>query len=794
MCASFDSHAEYIGLESEFGYYAKINQPPAIRPFDDTNSGFPPVTDPVYMAQYIYNALTLNHLDAQNVNFQDRDYRSFAEREAIFNKLLNEGITICTPIRAIRVTKPGEHYLAEYSDQFAPNAELISSIKVTDIFTEGYSFATTGATVCIRGFEGPWKALNGKYVNGVAITEEGAVPNPRSAFVDISSDKKEGTFQNVYNHFQLRFNSCNAKKFPRDNEGWAKCLKGNPFVKVTHRITSDMEYPAFFAAMRAMFYLMYQVSQHTGRFNARFAPGSIFLFNTWEELKNNVAIGNFWGNLGGDTLVRSRTAQAVPSGFFNNVTLARRGLTTYNDPFGLTQQPGSKYDYNIVMANYLDQSKIRNLYWAIAGTPATNPGDPTAPNGQFLQFDPAILAPDYKPAFPGPQKAEFVGALGNVAMVNGRPQPQFPAIDPNGTYFSLIGDQIAAGADSTFLSNAYYVGLIDQSLTGGKKIGYLRWQDEGALDPFLYMLTSLFPPIAAQLPPANPRYGREAAAQVFSNWTRYLNNEGCESVILDIRSNNGGFSELAFTLAEFFGDDRAATFKRWSRKDSGNSALLNFADNSQFSFVNDVAAKSAASFSKFYVQQNEATYPGSVFRGSAGQPKKVIILTDHAAASGGDYFPHVLMGENLDGNLGSNTTATIIGDIDGRLKGASTTRMPTPASRFMNGFYDSNGNPFPPIRYSADWAVGIFFNGLTGIPFNIQTELLAPSPAPSLKGAAGGNPLPNDWHTNVWPALGFIPAPAGLFDASIAKGLPNPNDRSSWRDPWLEQAVLAAIS
>lgn len=802
LCASIDSRPEYIGYLSQANFFKKIDAPwNPIRPFDDTDSAFPDVTNPVAIAQYMYNSWTLNSLNPENNNFKDTDYKSFYEREAIFAQLIDEGFTFITPIRRIRVSQPGEHFISEFSRPFTtvPNNSFVSSDKLTDIFTDGFSYATTGATVEIGGFEGPWACMNGIYVNGVAIDEENAIPNPSPTHVDVNEDQTKGTFRNVYNHFLLNFDSSDAKKFPRDNEGWAKGICGKPYVKVIHRITPDTEYPALFGALQSMFYQMYQVSFHTARFKAIFKPGSMFLVNTWQEMKDAVATNNYWGSPAdnGRNQIASRDQQAIPSGFFNNAVLANRTVTTYNDPFGLTQAPGSKYDYNIVMANYLDQNSVKNLYWAIAGTPATNPGDPTAPNGQFLQFDPVDIG--YKPVIPGTQRAEFVGALGNVIVTDGIPKPQNP--DPE--HFTLLGDFFYPTATDTFVSNNYYVGFIDPALTGDKRIGYLRWGDEGLSDPSFFMITSTFPPVAAQLPPSqggtNLKYGREAISQVMSNYTRYFNQQNCDAVILDIRANNGGIFEDLITVAEFFGDDRASVTLEWSKKDNGNSDLVQLDDSSQFQFFQNVIERNATSLDHFYVQQNAATYGAdTICRGSPGKSKKVIVLTDYGAASSGDIFPHLFLGENLDGNLGSNTTGIIIGDIDGRLKGAAASN-PLPVSKFANRIYDAQGRPFSPIDFTTDTATfPLLVNGRTGstdnpVYYNQQSNLVAPSEAPTLHGTAGGNPLPNDWETNVWPALGLIKAPKGLFDPGFPKGKPNFDKRTSWRDPWLEQAILAAI-
>ncbi len=784
IAASFDSRPEFVAFTASIvTTFHKVDAPQQpVRPFDATDSAFPDVTNPVNIAQYIYNALTLNYNNPQNINYHDTDYRSFYEREAIFAQLIDEGFTFTTPIRRLRVSQPGAHYLTGLNRAGSP--PFITTDLVTDIFTDGYSYVTAGSTVEIGGFVGPWARLNGTYVNGVAFLEEGALPNPHPTHIDVNEDQTRGTFRNVFNHFLLDFDSS---AMPHDEQGWGLGVCGNPYVRVTHRFTPDMEYPAFRAAVEAMFYLMYRTSFHHG-FNAYFPPGSLFMFDTWDELKAAAATNNYWSSpsFPGDNLVRTRINQPVPSGFYNNAVLAERPVTAYNDPFGLTQAPGNTYDYNIVLANYIVQPK--NLYYAIAGTPDLTP---VAPNGAPLQFDPVDIG--YKPAIPGPQRAEFVGALGDIIVVDGIPQPQNP--DP--TYYTLMG--AGASDDDTRNSNGYYLGLIDPALTGGKKIGYLRWVDHVSVDTDLFLLNSTFPPVAAGLPPSqggtNLKYSREALSQVFSNYTRFFNQQNCEAIIFDIRTNNGGYIETSYAFAEFLGADRVSLGVTWSANDNGNSALLDLDDPLQYSFFQDVTHENCKlSYGYFYVSQNETTYGAdTIFRGSPGNPKKVIVLTDNTAVSAADFTPHIFLGENLDGNLGSNTTGMIIGDIDGRLKGAASNRSPVPVSLDSNRLYNPNGTPFTPIRYRADLPSGNVSDGITDIYYNQQTEGTAPSPAPSLKGTAGGTPLPNDWSTNVWPALGFIPPYPGLFDPRIPKGLPVANVPETARDPWLEQCILLAV-
>ena len=95
--------------------------------------------------------------------------------------------------------------------------------------------------------------------------------------------------------------------------------------------------------------------------------------------------------------------------------------------------------------------------------------------------------------------------------------------------------------------------------------------------------------------------------------------------------------------------------------------------------------------------------------------------------------------------------------------------------------------------YTADYAFGEDYNGVTEIPYNQQSDRAAPSKGPSLRGTACGAPLPNDWENTVWQDIGLIKVKKGHFSKHIKKKKPCFNNRKTWRDSWLEQAILEAI-
>jgi hypothetical protein len=57
ICVSSDSQPQWEGYQATSNLLTKIESPPPILPYDNTA----PVSDPVYMAKYIFNATELNH-------------------------------------------------------------------------------------------------------------------------------------------------------------------------------------------------------------------------------------------------------------------------------------------------------------------------------------------------------------------------------------------------------------------------------------------------------------------------------------------------------------------------------------------------------------------------------------------------------------------------------------------------------------------------------------------------------------------------------------------------------------
>ena len=758
--------------QTGFSLYRKIKKVP-VPVMSDGPTSTAVVADPnnpVFLAEYIFNALQIVYNQESNVNLNDPDYVGIPQAEAIFSQFLTTGFAQTTPIRQIRV-----------SINPAPTPELATDIFTGDPVTNigQFSYATPGATIVLAGFVDQglvqWSKLNGTYLNGVSYVESGAVPNPSATHLDSGPN---GTFYNVFDHFLLRgvnqqtgFN-CDTSGLPTKPQqgppnivpaGYANYpFDGTQTVTVFHKFTSDMEYPAFIAALFAMFYAIYRVSQHNG-FGAYTVPESIHIFDTWSQLATALKIP------GATQLVdiRTRVEQASPTDFYQNINFRVSAIppATYNDPYGISTNM-QNFNYNTVLGNYVVNPFA--LFWGIQGTLQPD------------QTDPAIIG--YPALIPGPGRAGFIGQLVPITVVNGIPN----VTNPDPVHFMSAGDQ---GSDQAN-ANGYYIGLINPTLLGlgSKKIGYMFLIDMLWIDPLGLAGYASYSPE----PSSSPRFGRGGVSSMYANVMKFFaTDQNVDSLILDIRGNNGGLAAQIQAIREFMGDVQTGMTEPITQTGVGYSSLV---DPTTFVAINNVQVMNANGNGQVYVNLNQTLYPQSVFQGTALRPRKVIILTNWRSNSAGDFAIGQLRGQNLDGNLGAFVTSQILLDVDGRLKGSAFTFNPVPISETDARLVDSDGNPVSPISYRPSLPYVVELMGNPKLFAGVQNNYSAVAKAPTWVGKSGGNPLPNDWENTVWNSIGFIAPPALPPLPGWTAPAPNPTIPTTWRDFTLEQAILAANS
>lgn len=728
--------------------------------------------DPIFLAQYLLSGLKWLFQRSVNVNFNDADFIGAKRANALIQQFFGEGFARTTPIRRLRASNP---------------AASVTGLtdKLTDLYTGDpqtglgrYSYATSGSNVVIKGFCGEWAAMNGVHINGVAIPEAGAIINYQP---ELQDSGPHGDFHNLFHHLLLRFNSSNRSIFSNVDPATnlVRGFDGEPTITVVHRFRPDMEYAEFIAAAMAMMIAMYRVVVHVS--NASFGPaGSAMLFETWEQLR-----------VGFRTGVNRRTAdflrlnQASPQRFYNNIPLnaALQGpvaaispTALYNDPYGISTALLSQWDYCVDMTNYLVNP--RALYWGIQGTLDAN------------QPNPVVLG--YPPVFPGPGRAQFVGAIGVINMVNGRPVP----VNPDVTRYRLMRTSGINPTTEMLLANANHFGQINPAYTLGRRIGYIRWADTTYADPANLMTQGLFAP-ENPFTSSNPRIAREAQAQVFAVMMQYLVQEvGMESIIIDIRGGYGGTVQPVITLAEFFGAQRAGYSNYTDFVPQLDDPVIRVGS---IPSVNDALRRISAASETLFVDMNRQRYPAAVWPGGSDcDPRQVVILDDVFAFSGDDFFPHMFLGDRQDGAIGCNTFTTIVGDLVARLKGTNVgnTRMPLPAAGSIPGTVFVNATNVPQSVFQPNFdGPTIHFRYGNGQYSHEQVPGAQAVYTPFLHGTAGNAPLPSSWERTVYVDIGAIaPHPDPRLPGDTRARTPSLTDRATWRDRWLEEAVRQTLA
>ena len=157
---------------------------------------------------------------------------------------------------------------------------------------------------------------------------------------------------------------------------------------------------------------------------------------------------------------------------------------------------------------------------------------------------------------------------------------------------------------------------------------------------------------------------------------------------------------------------------------------------------------------------------------------EVIVLTSSISASDGDVFPHGFLGTDPEGtvqDLGNNVTARIMGDIDGRIYSALTGNDAPPITPLKPKYVDSTGAPRTPFYMVID--AGMLFLDRNGFIVN-------PTPA------TRPNPLLAGWYDQTeWQDIGLTPNLVS-YPLGNLKPLPKFNKRQTWRDVWLENAIV----
>jgi len=715
------------GSVENLSRYRRLAEPPLIQRNDQPSAV--DWSDPLEIFRYVHDYYALLAQVEKVEALHQVEWVGAAGYEALYQQFLNTGVTRqATTSTALR----GGGYIGVWRTQFP------GSYPFTTIHTTAPHRFTPGTAVTISGFAGEYAVLNGVHQVPAypASTWTGSTPEPWQA----ESSREPYVLVDV---------DTSGIAVPYDPN-----FHGVGHLEATHGpINSATEYRELAASLADFVVSAFGSGTHTRlRIWARWDN---LVPETFDELRGLLATGSlpFF-----PTTVRTRdsAANGAATLYWNPWWV---GGTEFdlNDPFGLRFVAWDPtFDYDIDLQNYLDPVSARNVFFTITG-----PVMPTEPITGLLT--------DWGYPSNGSQVVFRAGAFAT---------PPADLVDGYGSHpFVPYGAASGNYYDSQFRYHWNLLGgMVREELSCGQKVAYIRIGDEDAFDAPLYQLSM-----------RSLAFGRpDMQSRVASNWTAAmaallaeLEPQRPDRYILDIRQNNGGFTYVGDAFAALFGGDRPGQEAVVSIVEASLDPKPTPLDGSGIRTGNDTLATNLAAGSTIEADEAAAVFPASAVRGDAGRRVEVIILTSTHAGSAGDMFPHSFLGPDPDSrvhDLGHNVFARIVGDIDGRLwsgiKGNDGTGVDPLDPDLENPF----GAPRSPVYMVGD--SGLLIEDRHGTLVNPQTWT---QPAALLRA----------WYDQTgWQDLGVTP-PAVSYPLGVCtRPLPAFGDPSTWRDVWLEHAIV----
>jgi len=329
------------------------------------------------------------------------------------------------------------------------------------------------------------------------------------------------------------------------------------------------------------------------------------------------------------------------------------------------------------------------------------------------------------------------------------------------------------------------IGQINPSYCSGANVGYIRLPHNKCLvDHYNLQEQTIYAP--KTLSTGSSKLYREANSKVLSVITQYFNSLNCSSVIIDCRYNDGGGCD-GRSLAEFFGDDRNGLQYFDSNAGNGFNELYQTSTGSYLT-SNNTSNILASSLSKLHVRENDINYPNSVFKGSTGTQKKVIIITGMTSRGFGNIFNHYFVGNNYDKNIGSNTIVKFVGQMESIFTGleANTSCLDSPPV-----FTSTKVKVWPYMAYQTEGnSMGSYIQHPNGFSLAAEhPEYLSPNVL-----------VPMSMQEMIYSDIGAYPEAFGEAQVKYpTRYLPSIpftpilNNYTTWRDTLIETAIQQAV-
>jgi hypothetical protein len=774
----------------------KMSEPPVtIRPYSDNEVSYPDVQDPVFMFKYyadLFNKRRNVGNGSQEAN--DEWYIGYYNQQKILNEYL-QGKTIEYPINHIvksTTVQNQEYYNAAYG-------ELVGATK---IYLAEEHLITKGSTISITGFtDVDWTTINGDYTNDVIFDTH--FKNANSGHFDLDETSKSGSFYNTTQYFVMKLDTSSLTGIQTGAyKGWA-LYEGTPSVSVTHKITSDMSYNNWVAALKSYLLEVYGPSSNVSIPSLYSANYDGRLIDSFNETDVNAVVPPFTFDVSSISLGNWAAGYAGgPSNLINSKYRLGQVFTSmyqYADHYDVMQTIADYYTgalaggYSITALNYLDPDERYNLYYGFKGSFTTGAeGSVELVQGIYQRE----IGQTY-----GLMNLEIAGQTGGSILVyTGAKFDGFnedPTVDL--TKWRLYGRGITAEITRRMLYNLIY-GLMSSDLTNGKKIGYLYIPNFEAYwfnSIFFYSNAGAFwnvwsDPSVLQNAPDKFLNGVIAVAMV--PVMQYFNQQNVDAVILDVRGSSSASLDSDW-VAQFFGGDRLKinrnTFFMNTQNQKG--AILNTTDYEYYLGLN--ATGSDNYLHPSFLESAQGYGTGSVYHGSNQTGAKVLLLASESVYGTSSNITWNMVGDNLDGQIGQNTSVKILGCNRSYADGPSFGRAQLPYP------YIESSLRGLPIQYTSvdpgSYLLNIkLYTGTSGAINLVSTSAITDynsiSEMTTSTGSypnALGNPLPMDLETRVYPDYGFVENTKPRLPGDTRPQQPDPTLSGTWRDGWIEAAI-----
>ena len=625
---------------------------------------------------------------------------------SVLNKHLTQDCTYIYPIKDIFATGGG-----------VLGGELIN--ETTVILYTPHSI-NQHCKVTLSGFKGEWSIFNGDIpLYWYCCNYEKTPPYLRDPtaqiyFVTLSAD------------------SSSLPRYNRDKHG-------NGFIKTTIEKLTDKS--DFGPMMATMLDVMREIGWTTHNYGNIWPyydtiSGQYFMLNSFRNLYSLSSSGYLY------QIATSGDSQApyISCGAYSWPYLYSGNLDTDADST-LYDTVANYVNYDVIVNNYLYSTTVVYPHFQVVT-------DNNTLSGLSVVMS---LLPD------GSDVGDYNNFFGNGNNVD-----KTIIVRETLFYSWAEGYNLYNSVNGTGLNNmCLCVGLINQSFTGSKRVGYLRIRSEEVLSPFLNEEISpeIYMPQSSNVAPAV--YFAAMYAQVILD---YLNSLNIDALVFDTMINEGGYLAQSVCFTSIFGAVRKAIYMTYT--DIGDGANIHTIDNTIQNFYN--INSDMSNFQLNPKTSIDTTFP--LNNPLSNMP--VSVLISRGSESAGDLIIDGFFGDNLDGDVGNGVQVKVYGELDGVIKGYSGYHyQPCMSDNYVN--LDGSISKFSPLSQNLESTCTFYdinANKITGV----HKKEFRP------------HTIFNYSSKHVKEDFGVLPSPISYIASSVA---PNPSDPTTWKCQFLEKVL-----